>query len=531
MPTLRVLDRPYPAKNLTVAKELQKDISAAEKARKSAKIGEVSLADLEIEKAILCALLYKPDEAFPIFFQNAIPDFFLSHINRGWFNQIYGFYQDKGRLDAVEFLQHIQNNPDIFTPLGGSLYYVGELQGHFSGIETIPWYCDDLRQKYLIRQYEHIARGVMKRIASGPDKLNEITVYVTRRLDHLKRIPIGSLNGSISFSFDDLEAFNKHSDPNCLIGNRWLVRGGSTLWAAGAGYGKSALGLQMAIYWGCGQSIFGLRPVRPLKSLIVQAENDLGDCAEQMQGVLAGISSDLDIAHWKQQIRGNVVIHQVVGRSGMEFLGLFDQLIQAERPDIAWIDPLFAFAGCDLLNPEKTGRFLREGLFPIAVKRCVGLQVIHHAGKPSKMGEESNPRSDIDYQYLGFGTSEIQNAFRAVNILVPVENSQTFKLVMSKRGERSGTDRAIFLEHSKEGICWLQSEQPESEKSAAGRPLKYTKDQVMGFMDTEGVKAAKLFKHLKDEIGISSSSFYRLWQELKDEGKIRCDQDELWYPK
>jgi hypothetical protein len=339
---------------------------------------------------------------------------------------------------------------------------------------------------------------------------------------------------SVPFSFDALMEFDPENDPKCMIGHRWLVRGGSTLWAAGAGYGKSALALQLAIYWACGQQIFGLRPRQRLKSLILQAENDLGDCAEQMQGVLRGIQAtgDFDIESCKARIRENVIIHQVIGTSGGIFITLFEQLLAIEKPDIAWIDPLFAFAGCDLLNPKETGLFLREGLFPLAIKNNIGLQVIHHAGKPKLESEDGEARSDIDYQYLGFGTSEIQNAFRAVNVLVPVKgNNDTFKLVMSKRGERSGTDRTIYLQHSRDTICWMQVDAPEESESDKGRPVKYTATEILSFMTLDGVKAVKLYKHIHDELGMSSRTFYRLWDELKKGEKIRVDSDELWYPK
>src|SRR5262249_26833152 len=201
-----------------------------------------------------------------------------------------------------------------------------------------------------------------------------------------------------------------------------------------------------------------------------------------------------------------------------------------------WIDPLFAFAGCDLLNAEKTGRFLREGLFPIAVKCNVCLQVIHHVGKPNR--DDKDHRTDIDFQYLGFGTSEIQNAFRAINILIPVPKTDVFRLILSKRGERAGGHtpdgewtRNIYLQHSREGICWLQCDKPAEEEPAKGRPIKYTKEQILEYMTLDGVRTSTLCKHVRRETGMSQKTFYRLWLDLKEAGKIRVDQEELWYPK
>ena len=273
-----------------------------------------------------------------------------------------------------------------------------------------------------------------------------------------------------------------------------------------------------------------------MRSLVVQAENDLGDMAEQFQGVYAGIAAtqDINLEESKKLIEENVIIHRVVGKTGVAFLALLDSLIQSSRCDICWIDPLFAFAGCDLMHSEKTGRFLREGLFPIAVKRNVSMQVMHHIGKPVRGdSKDTAAMSDIDHQYLGFGTSEIQNAFRAVNILLPVAKSHVYKLVLSKRGERAGAKdvegqwtQTLFLEHSKQGICWLQCEEPDKTSTSTHKP-----EHVLEHMNTGiGYRATDLQKHIAAETGMSKATFYRI-SELKQEGQITCDSENLWFKK
>ena len=51
------------------------------------------------------------------------------------------------------------------------------------------------------------------------------------------------------------------------------------------GLGKSSLAMQLMIKWSLGQAAFELEPARPLKSLLIQAENDDGDLAEMKFGV------------------------------------------------------------------------------------------------------------------------------------------------------------------------------------------------------------------------------------------------------
>ena len=84
-------------------------------------------------------------------------------------------------------------------------------------------------------------------------------------------------------SLDVLSDFDAENDPDNVLGNRWLCKGGSCLFVGQSGIGKSSLCMQLAISWGLGRTTFGIRPERPLKSLIVQAENDAGDVAEMFQ--------------------------------------------------------------------------------------------------------------------------------------------------------------------------------------------------------------------------------------------------------
>jgi ABC-type uncharacterized transport system fused permease/ATPase subunit len=51
------------------------------------------------------------------------------------------------------------------------------------------------------------------------------------------------------FSLDDLMNFDREHDPDCLIGNRLICRGGSFILQGYTGFGKSSLALQLAMCW------------------------------------------------------------------------------------------------------------------------------------------------------------------------------------------------------------------------------------------------------------------------------------------
>ena len=399
---------------------------------------------------------------------------------------------------------------------------------------NIQYYMEIVREKALLREMiatgTHLARAAHGTI-EGSEEIMEIAEDFGRKIERIKH-EAGGPNGSEKFEIADLRKFDASHDPDCLVGRRYLVRGGNCLIAGGSGYGKSSLMMQIACYLATGTPIFGLKSFRPLKQLLIQAENDKGDLSEQLNGVFSGIEKigDIDLNEKAEQIEKNIGLHRVVGKSGNSFLTLLDTLLEIDRPDMVWIDPLFAFAGCDLINSEKTGKFLREGLFPIFVKRKTCGMVLHHIGKPVRDNKEQTKMAAIDYQYLGFGTSEIQNSFRAVNILVPVKGTSTFKLVFSKRGERAGAKdmdgswtREVFLEHSApaDGICWLQTEEPEEENSKGGRPTKFSASMVLDQMSVvHPVKTDTLRQRLYRDENMSRATFFEIWKQLRKDEKV-----------
>ena len=495
---------------------------------------------IEAEQGLLCSMMLEGGKAIPEV-RRYIPSKHFLHVpaHAVMYEALCGMWDSGKGIDLITFTQFLRDKGQL-EEVGGA----GNVTSIYLFVPTsanMLYYAELIRDKFLLREMIRTGTNMVRAAYGIEDDPNEALESFSAQFDQIKRVA-GGPNGATQFDFDKLMGFNSSADPDCLVGNRYIVRGANSLWCAGSGYGKSSLAIQLAVYWACGQRCFGLRPVRPLKSLIIEAENDEGDMSEQLQGVIKGVASlgeiDLDKSH--ELIRTNIGIYRAIGKTGGEFLSLLDNLVAINRPDMVWIDPLFAFSGCDLLNPERTGHFLRNGLFPLADRHRVALNVIHHIGKPVRDPSKSDNSgiADIDYQYLGFGTSEIQNSFRAVNILVPVGNTGVSKLVFSKRGERAGASdsegrwtRSVYLQHSKEGICWLSAEQPERPIGGSAK-LKYSNEHILEEMSVaNGVSVVELQKKLKDEAGMSSATFYRLWDGLKKAGQVTLEAEGKWIKK
>ena len=255
-------------------------------------------------------------------------------------------------------------------------------------------------------------------------------------------------------------------DPNNIIGQRYLCRGGSVILVGQSGIGKSSLTAQFALSWACGRDVFGIRPVKPLKILVIQAENDDGDLAEMTAGVLNGMGVKQDSEEF-QTINRNLIFIRDTVETGFAFTERVRRLVDRYRPDVVFLDPLLSFIGADISRQEVCSQFLRNWLNPISEQSGCIWFAIHHTGKPSSDPKARQGWNDSDWAYAGMGSSELTNWARAVMVLRDVGQGH-FKLTMAKRGNRAGATHldgqptsSIWLKHASEGICWIQVEEPE----------------------------------------------------------------------
>jgi hypothetical protein len=293
-------------------------------------------------------------------------------------------------------------------------------------------------------------------------------------------IRIGAL--ATGSTLHQLAAYDVSNDPTTLLGKRWLCQGGSAFINGQTGIGKSTIAMQMAITWASGKSFFGIQPIRPLRSMFIQAENDKGDLAEQAQGVLKGmgIIDDLD------NFNDNLLLFDEDELAGDGFLQRLEYLTSVYRPDLVFIDPLHAYLGGDINEADVCSKFLRRGLNPIAHRYKCAIFVVHHTKKPSS--DIIKKFSMGDYSYFGAGSAELGNWPRAIVILRELEEAdklgEGFQLIASKRGKRAGLstseapfdesqqgNQMVFVKHSPVGLCWLprdESDTAEDESDVDG---------------------------------------------------------------
>jgi len=264
-------------------------------------------------------------------------------------------------------------------------------------------------------------------------------------------------NGKVDW--DTALFWNSEKDPDALLGNRWLCKGGSCLWIGGSGIGKSVLTIQAAITWSTQASFFGIEPWKALKSTIIQSENDFGDVAESMQGIIKGMTLESHI----NTIKKNVNIYTVNGLYGMLFLSRLEQIIEEEKTDIVWIDNLLSYLDGEVNSQADVMAFLNP-LRELAIDKGVVIMMVHHTGKPKSDTKATANWGANEWAYAGLGSSALTNWARAVMVLVshPGED-KSYSLYATKRGNRAGMKSftgeyttKMPLKHSGHGLCWQE---------------------------------------------------------------------------
>jgi len=322
----------------------------------------------------------------------------------------------------------------------------------------------------------------------------------------------------------------KHGeDPDELLKDRYLCRKGGLLIVAPTGVGKSSFAMQAMIQWSLGREMFGIMPTRPLKSLLIQAENDDGDPAEMRDGVAQGLN--LPFADWTMAMN-SIHVATEDARAGLLFITqTVRALLETHRPDLLWLDPILAYLGGESSAQKDVGPFLRQMLNPLLREFNCAAVVIHHTNKPPA-GKEKQDWQAGDFAYLGSGSAEWANWARAVIGIRSVGKHDVFELRAGKRGprlkwkEQDGETPtcARMIAHAREPgvIYWRDAEESEGkieDKTPAQKG--HDPEAVLAYVPTDKAIAKNtLISRVNLRAGIAINHAKVIIGDLVDEGRL-----------
>lgn len=378
-------------------------------------------------------------------------------------NAIQAVAAEAGALPDEITVSNYLRNQGVIEQAGG-IAYINELTGAlFAPSPNLRASATIVSEAHQARLLIGIAQGTIQRAQSGAFKPNELAASFAAQAKAALQA-YAPKEGEQRMELAELETFDRNNDPNNLIGKRWLCKGGSLLFSGQAGCGKSTLVTTMAIRWALGFDLWGMKPVKPLRILILQSENDLGDLSEQWTDCCAALNLS---ASERARLSEQIFIYREAVKTGEAFGQTLEELITRHSCDLAFVDPLLGFAGGDVSKQDFCSHFLRHILQPCLMRTGCALIAVHHQNKPPKKKEE---QGSITSTYDFTGSSELANWFRATAILRREDNELPhFVLKLGKRGTRAGlqdtqgrfTD-SLRIRHSKVRgqICWERNNDP-----------------------------------------------------------------------
>jgi hypothetical protein len=316
----------------------------------------------------------------------------------------------------------------------------------------------------------------------------------------------------------------EEGDPTELFYHRFLCRGHGALFIGPTGIGKSTFILQSMMNWALGKEAFGIKPVRPLNFLMIQAENDDGDIAEMRDGVL---TYGLDISFEEAaQAYQKIIIAREDTRAGMSFWSdVVRPLLKENKPDVLVIDPALAYLGGDTNSQEQVGFFLRNCLNPILQEFNCAAIIIHHSNKPPS-GKQKTKWQAGDFAYLGAGSAEWGNWARAVIVLRSTGDKYVFELRLGKRGgrlrwkEADGETPSFYKYIAHDGqpgiICWHEVDQ---ETAGVGDSKEEdAEERILAFIPSNKCKSKNSVIEQAQQAGIGMNKAREAINRLVERG-------------
>ncbi len=234
----------------------------------------------------------------------------------------------------------------------------------------------------------------------------------------------------------DLEPAS-NDDGNTLLGNRWLSRGGGALLVGQTGIGKSTAVMQLTLCWALGRPCFGIHPAKPLKIVLIQAENDEGDLCEMRDGPLEHLDPSEDEI---DLLRNNLFCVFESSRTGQDFItNTLIPLLKDEKPDLVILDPALSYLGGDSSEQKTVGPFLRNLLSPALREHNCGALIVHHTNKFSAADRDAKKKAN-DFAYAGTGSAEWANWARGVLVLQAKNDIGLRELRIGKRARLGWKD-------------------------------------------------------------------------------------------
>jgi DNA-binding transcriptional ArsR family regulator len=323
---------------------------------------------------------------------------------------------------------------------------------------------------------------------------------------------VGSLNEEDGLeSAEDLASATIDESQN-ILGNRLLERGTFGVIIGHSGAGKSTLTVQAGVELAAGHPILGIVPARPLKVLVVQAEDSRNDRIDQMRCLPVLVTDEEE----RKTVYSNFRMYSTTRRGEDLFTKLKEINDEQKIPfDLFILNPAFAFLQDDASAEESAdvGHFLRKQLLPFLQETGATCIIMHH---PPKINNRDTSKWTVAmWQYSAHGSAEWTNAPRFSMSIEQTASPTVFQFIIGKRGSRSGWQR----DETGKFARYFKYADP-------GEPMHWkeaTEDDIEDAQQNDDVKIADIVAVFKNEPRLSLP---QIRDALREDG-FKVDNDWL----
>jgi DnaB-like helicase N terminal domain/AAA domain len=461
----------------------------------------------DAEKGVLCSLALSPKEVGELCAQCLQPNAFHNPIHR----TIYETLLEWKGVGAVEFpwLKEEIKKRGKLEDFGGP-EFLDALLRFVPTAANAQYYIDGVRERYALRQ---LIKGVNE-FSEQPHDTDIRAVLADLEPDI--HVIVHSTNGVLLKGASLLNySQRKVNDDDTLYANRFMCRSGGMFIFAPSGIGKSVIVVQAAIESAIGRTSFGIEPRRPLRSLMIQAEDDEGDTIEMAQ-----IVDHLKLSEAQKKLVGeNTWMEFVNDSTGHNFIRVVDRFLQKRPADVVWINPYSSYLGSDIKDDKANALFLRNWLNPVLTKhQCAAIIVAH---TPKTNFRDTSEWKPSDWMYAGAGAAVLTNWARAVLVVDPTETHGVFRFIAAKRGQRIGWDgfEQYWAWSRDDGkLLWVPADRDQI--ALAKENAKSQPDDLLNLIPVLDPISQERLYQIASEKGIGEKKIRRFLKILEEEGKI-----------
>lgn len=313
------------------------------------------------------------------------------------------------------------------------------------------------------------------------------------------------------YTLNDLKR-HKMDPHQWIMGCGFMKRGAPTQFNGPTGMGKSVAVVQCACCLAGGKDFLGIKVHRPVKVLLIEAENDVDVLKRDVLSIVKHLKLDESL------IQKNLIIQHVYGMTDVMFLDYLEEQLKKIGPDVVILDPYQSFTTGDLNNTASFDAWKIFVTHTLADYK-VAMLYVTHTGKP----KDTKDWDIRELVYLQMGTSQQANWARASMELRLVKGDmRRFTLTFSKNPGTTGLKdkegypiRMVQVEHSHDPNepFWVTSED-QSPNLRVG--------QYDGAIKKLLVKEPKMSaRSMAVRVGCSPTTAAKIMEQLKEDVKSK----------